>query len=65
MLKDIADRMLRREMMALGAFDNVVATSGSEQEVALAEPDFVLDGLPHMEVPDLSFLDDSLGGIQV
>ena len=65
MLEDIANRMLRHKIMALGAFNNVVAMSGSEQEVALAEPDFVLDGLPYMEVPDLSFLDDSLGGIQV
>jgi hypothetical protein len=43
-LEDKSSRMLRREMQALGAFDNITTSSGTSHEVALAEPEFVFDG---------------------
>jgi hypothetical protein len=44
-LDDISSRMLQREMQALGIMDSV----GNEQEVALADPDFVWEGAPAVE----------------
>jgi hypothetical protein len=43
-LEDKSRRMLQREMLALGVFDSVTASSGPDHEVALAEPEFVFDG---------------------
>jgi hypothetical protein len=40
--------MLKREMQALGVFNSV----GSEQEVALSEPDFIWTDIPHAETVD-------------
>lgn len=45
-LDEVSGRMLRREMQALGAFDDVEATQGSGQEVALADPNYVWSELP-------------------
>ena len=47
-LDDISSRMLQREMQALGVMNSV----GSEQEVALADPDFVWEGVPVVESVD-------------
>jgi hypothetical protein len=47
-LDDISSRMLQREMQALGVMDSV----GNEQEVALADPNFVWEGVPAVESID-------------
>lgn len=49
-LDEVSNNMLKREMMALGAFDRVPV----EQEVALAEPDFVMQGAPVTDSIDWS-----------
>jgi len=43
-LEEQSSRMLRREMEALGVFDSVEASAGPQQELALADPDFIFDG---------------------
>lgn len=40
-LEDASDRMLKREMQALGVFAEISADRGVDHEVALASPDFV------------------------
>ena len=47
-LEDISSRMLRREMQALGVFDQLPAAD----EVAQAEPSFVWEGAPVVEQVD-------------
>ena len=48
----IASRMLQREMQALGVFEQVAATGGSEQEVAFADPNFAWAEAPQIETMD-------------
>ena len=59
-LKETSSRMLKREMLALGVMDPL----DSEQEVALAEPEFAWTGseLPVMESFDWSVVPDFAGG---
>jgi hypothetical protein len=57
-LDEMSNRMLRREMLALGALNPLE----TEQEVALAEPGFAWEGLPVTDSVDWAVVFGSSGG---
>lgn len=58
-LDEVSNRMLHREMQALGVFNSLE----NEQEVALADPGFVCEGAPQIESIDWdSLLQEVPGG---
>jgi len=57
-LEDISSRMLRREMLALGALNSL----DTEQEVALSEPGHVWEGVPVTDSIDWAAVFESSGG---